>query len=222
MNPFRADGRSRWARQWARQRARPWADRLARPWARRRAGLAAVEFALLAPLLIVLFVATVEAVSYLRAWNRIEQAATSAAQAGSRIEVLNRDAVAGLFATAQAVADPNLAWTTDNSTSNTAVRARTVISVFSNLGSGNVPSWSCSRGANLTPRVAENATLPASFTIPRGQSVLVVEIINTTQPWLVMAASIFFGTRGPPEISAYAVVRPRSAELSSSPVGGCP
>jgi Flp pilus assembly protein TadG len=177
-----------------------------------------VEFALIAPIMIVLFVATAEAVTYLRAWNRIEQAATSAAQAGSRVEVLNRDAVAGLFATAQAVADPNVAWTTTA----TAVRARTVISVVSNPTSGNVVSWSCSRGdGNLAPRVAGTGTLPASFTIPRGQSVLVVEIINTTRPWLLMAAPIFFGTAGPPNIRAYTVVRPRSAELSSL-TGGCP
>jgi Flp pilus assembly protein TadG len=177
-----------------------------------------VEFALLAPLLIVLFVATAEAVSYLRAWNRIELAATSAAQAGSRAEVLNRDAVAGLFATAQAVADPNLAWTTTAGT----VRARTVISVVSNPTNGNVVSWSCSRGdGTLTPRVAGTGTLPASFTIPRGQSVLIVEIINTTRPWLVMAGPLFFGSAGPPNIRAYTVARPRSTELSNLN-GGCP
>lgn len=183
-----------------------------------RAGNAAVEFALVAPMLIILFVATAEAVSYLRMWNRIEQAATSAAQAGSRVEVLNQSAVAGLFATAQAVADPYLAWT---STPN-LIRARTVISVVSNPTNGNVVSWSCSRGdATLTPRVAGTGTLPASFTVPRGQSVLVVEIMNTARPWVVMAAPIFFGTAGPPNIRAYTVVRPRSAELSNL-TGGCP
>jgi Flp pilus assembly protein TadG len=203
MNPSPADGRSRWARRWA----------------QRRAGQTAVEFALIAPLMIVFFAATAEAVAYLRAWNRIEQAATSAAQAGSRVEVLNRDAVAGLFATAQAVADPNIAWTND---ATSTVRARTVISVVSNPTSGNIVSWTCSRGDNtLAPRVAGEGTLPASFTIPRGQSVLVVEIINTTRPWLVMAAPFFFGTAGPPNIRSYTVVRPRSTELASLS-GGCP
>lgn len=169
-------------------------------------------------MLIVLFVATAEAVTYLRMWNRIEQAATSAAQAGSRMEILNRSAVDGLFATAQAVADPYQAWTTTPS----LARARTVISVVSNPTNGNVVSWSCSRGdTTLSTRVAGNAALPASFTVPRGQSVLVVEIVNTTVPWKIMAASMFFGTSGPPNVRAYTVVRPRSTELTTL-TGGCP
>jgi Flp pilus assembly protein TadG len=184
-----------------------------------RAGNAAVEFALIAPLLITLFVATAEAVTYLRMWSRIEQAATSAAQAGSRVEVLDRNAVEGLFATAQVVADPYQAWTVTPS----LIRARTVISVVSNPTSGNTVSWSCSRGdTTLTTRVAGAAgTLPASFTVPRGQSVLVVEIVNTSVPWLIMAAPIFFGTSGPPGVRAYTVVRPRSTELTNL-TGGCP
>jgi Flp pilus assembly protein TadG len=196
-------------------------QRRARQWERRRAGMAAVEFALIAPMLLALFIATAEVVSYLRTWNRIEQAATSAAQAGSRVEVLNREAVAGLFETAQAVADPNIAWTAANASAN-AVRARTVISVVSNPNSGNVVSWTCSRGDSTLPTsVAGAAALPANFTIPRGQSVLVVEIVNSTKPWLIMAGSFFFGTSGTPEIRAYSVVRPRSAELASLS-GGCP
>ncbi len=194
------------------------AERRGRAVGRSRTGNATVEFALIAPVLLVLFIATAEAVNYLRLWYRIEQAATSAAQAGSRLEVLNRNAVEGLFATAQAVADPFPAW----NVTPTQVRARTVISVVSNPQNGNEVAWTCSRGdTTLAARVAGTSNLPASFTVPPGQSVLVVEIVNTGVPWLIMAAPIFFGTRGPPNIRAYTVVRPRSAELRSL-TGGCP
>lgn len=165
-----------------------------------------------------MFVATAEAVSYLRVWYRLEQAAASAAQAASRVEVLNTSAVSGLFEAARAVAEPYTAW----NTSTTGARARTVISAISNPTNGNVLSWSCSRGdSTLSPNVAGRAALPAGFNVPRGQSVVVVEIINATSPWRLMAHPIFFGSQGPSPMRAYAIVRPRAAELSAL-TGGCP
>jgi hypothetical protein len=46
-------------------------------------------------------------------------------------------------------------------------------------------------------------------------------LINAATPWSVMAAPIFFGTAGPGPVRSYAIVRPRTAALTS--VGGaCP
>lgn len=183
-----------------------------------RAGVAALEFGLILPVLVVMFIATAEAVSYLRVWYRLEQAAASAAQAASRTEVLNSAAVAGFFEAARSVADPYTAWNTGAS----GARARTVISAVSNPTNGNVLAWSCSRGdSTLTPNVAGRANLPTGFSVPRGQSVLVVEIINATSPWRIMASPLFFGSEGPAPLRTYAIVRPRAAELSTL-TGGCP
>lgn len=183
-----------------------------------RRGVAAVEFAIVLPALLVLFIATSEAVTYFRTWYRLEQAAGSAAAAGSRIQTLNTSAVSGVFEAARTVADPYAAW----NTSATLTRARTVVSAVSNPTNGNVVAWTCSRGdATLATTVAGSAVLPAGFTVPVGQTVLVVEIVNNTAPWIVMAGADFFGTAGPRPLHAYAIVRPRAVELTTLS-GGCP
>ncbi len=182
------------------------------------AGSAAVEFAIVAPFIIMFFAGAAETVSYLRIWYRLEQAAASAASAGARAETLNTAAVAGLFEAARVVAAPHSAW----SLAGGPGRARTVVSVVSNPTNGNVVSWTCSRGdSSLVSKVAGTATLPAAMTVPRGQSVLVVEIMNSSTPWMIMSASWLMNTRGPPLVRTHVIVRPRSAELSTL-TGGCP
>lgn len=183
-----------------------------------RAGFAAVEFALLVPFLLILFIGTAEAVSYLRAWYRLEHAAGSTANAGARVEVLNTGAVSGLFEAARAIADPYAAWTTGAATP----RARTVISAVTNPTNGNVVAWTCSRGdPSLAVQVAGSASIPAGLIVPRGQSILIVEIVNDTAPWLIMSGRRFFGTAGPRPLRAYAIARPRAAEVGTLS-GGCP
>lgn len=184
-----------------------------------RSGLAALEFGLLAPVILVLAIGTTEAVGFLRTWFRIEQATAATVSAASRLESINTAAVAGLFEVAKAVAEPYRAW---NSIPPDA-RARTVISVVSNPTTGNqVVAWSCSRGdSTLVARVAGTATLPANFAVPEGQSVLVVEIINATPPWRIMSAAVFLGAVGPTPLRAHAIHRPRSTELVTLS-GGCP
>ena len=185
-----------------------------------RGGVAAVEFALLLPFLIVMFVATAEVVLHIRTWFRLERTAAEVTNAGTQAEALTPADVAGLFNAAKAIAAPVLAWSTDAGTP----RARTVIGVVSGTAGGNVVSWYCSRGdAGLTNLIAGRATLPNGFQVPNGQSVMVTEIINSTTPWSVMAAAgpVFFGTAGPGPIRTYAIMRPRQAQLTS--IGGaCP
>lgn len=185
-----------------------------------RSGVAAVEFAILLPLLILLFVATAELVLHIRTWFRLERTAAEVTNAASQAGALTASDVAGLFDAAQAIAAPVLAW----SSSAGLPRARTIIGVVSGTAAGNVVSWSCSRGdAGLANLVAGKAALPNGFQVPAGQSVLVTEVINSATPWSIMsaAAPVFFGRVGPGPIRTYAIMRPRQAELTS--IGGaCP
>ena len=183
-----------------------------------RRGAAAVEFALLVPLLILLFGATAEIVIHIRTWFRLERTAAEMANVASQFDALAPADVAGLFDAAKAIAAPVLAWSNGTGTG----RARTMIGVVSGTASGNSLAWSCSRGdAGLTNLVAGKAALPNGFVVPSGQSVLVVEVINAATPWSVMAAPIFFGTAGPGPVRSYAIVRPRTAALTT--IGGaCP
>jgi Flp pilus assembly protein TadG len=183
-----------------------------------RRGTAAVEFALLVPLLILLFGGTAEIVIHIRTTFRLERTAAEVANVASQFDALAPADVAGLLDAAKAIAAPVLAWSNGTGTG----RARTMIGVVSGTAGGNSLTWSCSRGdAGLTNLVAGRAALPNGFVVPSGQSVLVVEVINAATPWSVMAAPIFFGTTGPGPVRTYAIVRPRSAPLTS--IGGtCP
>jgi Flp pilus assembly protein TadG len=185
-----------------------------------RRGAAAVEFALLVPLLIVLFIATAELVLYIRVRFRLERTAAEVANVGSQADQLTPSDVAGLFTAANSIAAPFLAWSSGASGS----QARTVIGVVSGTSTGNVLSWWCSRGnTSLTNLVAGQAALPNSFQVPNGQSVLVVEVVNSATPWSVMSGPkpVFFGTVGPGPVRTYAIMRPRQAQLAS--IGGaCP
>src|SRR4051812_42528589 len=185
-----------------------------------RRGAAAVEFALLVPLLIVFFAATAEIVIHIRTWFRLERTAAEVANVASQFDALTPGDVAGLFDAAKAIAAPVLAWFSGTSTG----RARTVISVVSGTAGGNSLAWTCSRGdAGLANLVAGKAALTNNFLVPSGQSVLVVEVINAATPWSIMAKAppVFFGTVGPGPVRTYAIVRPRTGSLTS--VGGaCP
>ena len=107
-----------------------------------RRGAAAVEFALLVPLLILLFGATAEIVIHIRTWFRLERTAAEVANVASQFDALAPADVAGLFDAAKAIAAPTLAWSNGTGTG----RARTVIGVVSGTASGNSLAWNCSRG----------------------------------------------------------------------------
>jgi Flp pilus assembly protein TadG len=185
-----------------------------------RRGAAAVEFALLVPLLILLFAATAETVLYIRTCFRLERTAAEVANVASQYDTLAPTDVAGLFDAAKAIAAPVLAWSTGTGTG----KARTVISVVSGAAGGNSVAWTCARGdSGLTAQVAGKAALPNNFLVPSGQSVRVVEGVNSVTPWSIMskAPPVFFGKPGAGPVRTYAIVRPRTGALTS--IGGaCP
>lgn len=185
-----------------------------------RRGAAAVEFALLVPLLILFFAATAEIVLYMRTWFRLERTAAEVANVASQAETLATADIAGLFEAARAVAAPVTAWSSGPGSG----RARTIIGVVAGTGGGNSVAWTCSRGdAGLANQVAGRAALPANFVVPNGQSVVVVEVVNAVTPWSIMANAppVFFGTVGPGPVRTYAILRPRMASLTTL-AGGCP
>ena len=183
-----------------------------------RRGAAAVEFALLVPLLLLLFGATAEIVIHIRTWFRLERTAAEVANVASQFDALATADLAGLFEAAKAIAAPVTAWSGGTGTG----RARTMIGVVSGTAGGNSAAWCYSRGdTGLVNLVAGKTALPNGFVVPSGQSVLVVEVINAATPWSIMAAPIFFGTVGPGPVRTYAIVRPRTAALTSIK-GACP
>ncbi len=189
---------------------------------RARRGTAAVEFALLLPFLMMLFIGVAELVTYMRAVHSLERAAAEVVGAAARLEQATQEDVRGLFDAANLIAAPIRAWTTAT-TPPPPDRARTFISVVTNRGSGNEVSWTCARGdTTQTARLiagTSSVTLPNGFVVPAGQTVIVVEIVNTRQAFAVFR--VLFGPQGPPAIRTYAIQRPRQAQLSTLSQG-CP
>lgn len=183
-----------------------------------RAGVAALEFALLAPVFALLLAGTAEVAMQLRAAYRLERTAAEVANLLSQQERVTPADVAGLFDAAREIARPLFAWS-----ASPGVRARTAIGVVRGTPQGNALAWTCLRGdASLQPRVAGRPDLPAGFVLAPGQTAVVVEVISTPAPWTLFAAGGGFvpGARGP--LHAHAVLRPRLASLDTIQGGGCP
>ena len=186
-----------------------------------RSGSAALEFAMLAPLVVVLMVAVAEVVTYLRAWHRLERTAAEIANIASQYQALVPADITTLFDAASTIATPWKAW---SSTGPATGRARMVIGVVNGTGAGNALAWTCSRGDTaLVNRIAGVTALPNNFVVPAGQTVLVVEVISGARAWSLMSATGFgfFGTTGPDPIRTYAIVRPRQAQINALG-GACP
>lgn len=181
------------------------------------AGNAAVEFALLVPLLGVLLAGTAEAAMYVRSWYRLERTAAEVANITSQFEVLRSADVATVFDAANAIAAPWRAW----SPASTSPRARIVMSVVSGTAGGNSLSWTCSRGAaGLPAEVAGRTALPNGLIVPPNQTVIVVEVISEEKRWRLVTDSIL-GAAADTPIRTYAILRPRLSSLNVV-TGGCP
>jgi Flp pilus assembly protein TadG len=190
-----------------------------------RAGFASLEFALMLPAMLVLFVAVAETLLYMRTWYRLDRTAMEIANITSQYETMTTAVVGQLFDAANSIASPIPA---NSATGNASSRARTLIGVVSNTGSGNTLSWTCSRGDSSLPNtIAGQRALPNGLVVPSGQTLVVVEVINGTRPWqtLVRLATITKFLRievpDPGPIRTYALVRPRIGTLSALS-GGCP
>lgn len=72
-------------------------QRLARAFARARDGLAAVEFALIAPMMVVVLIGSVEIINMLQADRRLENAAASVADVISRDNSIDNTEMAGIL-----------------------------------------------------------------------------------------------------------------------------
>ncbi len=190
-----------------------------------RAGIASLEFAIMLPALLVLFVGVAEALLYMRTWYRLDRTAMEIANITSQYETMNTATISQLFDAANSIASPIMA---NSATGNASSRARTAIGVVSNTGAGNALSWTCYRGESTLPAtIAGRTTLPNGLVVPSGQTLVVVEVVNAARPWQILArlATITkflgFTVPDPGPIRTYAIVRPRTGTLSTL-TGGCP
>jgi Flp pilus assembly protein TadG len=151
-------------------------------------GIVAVEFALVAPVLILLALATTDLVQLLRSQLRLDAAAV---QLGQLVSQCNRITDSG---------DVNQFWTyaqrivgsLGTVTGANAQGAVIISAVYSPDGKKNTLAWQKKTGnaaqtssVGLTPGNA--ATITEGFVVPAGQTLLVTEVSLPQQPWVLSA-----------------------------------
>jgi hypothetical protein len=184
--------------------------RLIRRIGRDSRGIAAVELALVAPLLIGLLCGTVEVTRLVRSHFEAAQMAATVADVIARYETVTDASIQGIFGASSTVMGA------DDFTS----KGRVVLSSVTKAGANDAPvvSWQCLGGGKLAAtssvgRVGGAAQLPADMAIDGGDNVIVAEVFYRYQP-IFSLLPIAERT-----IQKTSVFRPRLGALTTAP--GC-
>jgi Flp pilus assembly protein TadG len=145
-----------------------------------RAGNVAVEFALAAPVLIMLMLASAELARFVILHQKMDRVATTISDLVSRAETINESEMADILAAAGEVAYPyDLA--------NLGVVI--VSSVTNPDGNGAIVAWQRSGGGSYsgTSHVGiegNDATLPTGFEVRQGETAIISEVYFDFEPFL--------------------------------------
>lgn len=140
--------------------------RRSRQFLRNRRGLAAVEFALIAPVMIVMFCGTVELSNAVDCNARVSQVSSTVADLVAQSTTVSTAGTTNIFAAANAILFPN-----------SITHAKIVVSSLVDDGNGHV-SVAWSDALNTSPRTAPPANIPDGL-IATGGSVIYAEVVYT-------------------------------------------
>ena len=145
-----------------------------------QSAVSAVEFALVAPVLLLLSLGTVEVGRFALLALKLQHAATTLADLATREEELSAATLDGLFAATRHVTAPF-----DLEGNGLVV----VTGVSAEDGEGATVSWQRSRGdlevESEVGSVGAAARLPAELTVDDGETVVSAEVFFRHQPWLL-------------------------------------
>lgn len=148
---------------------------------RDRAGFAAVEFALILPVLILFSMGLAEVGRFVLLSLKLQHAATTMADLAARDEQLTLAAVQSMFSATQHITRPfNMADDGVVVISSVGVVGNAPATVFwQQRGSGKLAT------ASSIGLAGANATLPGGFTLRDGETVIVAEALFHYRPWLM-------------------------------------
>jgi Flp pilus assembly protein TadG len=145
-----------------------------------RAGAVAVEFALAAPVLILLMLASVELARFVLLHQKMDRVATTISDLVARSETINESELADIFEAASEVSNPF-------DLTNLGV---VIVSAVTNLdGDGATIAWQRSGGGSYSASSelgaeGETPDLPADFEVREGESAIISEVYYDFTPFL--------------------------------------
>ncbi len=201
---------------------------------RDRRGVAALEFAIVLPVLILALFGIIDVASYVATANRLQRLATEVANIGSQFDgmrgcmaVSKGNEVGVLFLAAQEIAKPlSLPPPNEGAISVAGAAAAPVkqtpggVIVTSVVNTGNAQRIAWQAYSGVTPvnsrlvSAAGSLNLPEGFTLRPGDDTLFVEVFFTLQPYILSGDWMGIGN---PFVTAYAnaVFRPRLGALTN-------
>ena len=152
---------------------------------RDRRGVAAVEFAFIAPLLILLALATVDLVQFIRSQLRLDATAVQLGQLVSQCDSISNGDVQQFWNYAQQIIGSLGQVTGDSRTTPGAV----IISAVYSQNGANKLAWqvqtgNASQGSSVGGKIGGPAQIAENFTVPANQTLLVTEVYLPLQAWV--------------------------------------
>lgn len=167
--------------------------------------MAAVEFALVAPVLLVILLGVADLAAMIRAAWHMERAAGEVANVIAQLDSLAEGDFPTLFDVANRIAAPYDV---------TGQGGAIIITGLSGTAGGATVAWRRRAGADeMLSRFGTSGppVLPAGFTLPAGQTAVAVETYVRVSPWVL--AVNFLGDRTQ-TLAGFGLFRPRLASLS--------
>ena len=152
--------------------------------ARARRGIAAVEFALLAPFMVLIMLAGADLSLFMRTSMRLDQTATELCLTVSQYQNLYAGDFTGLFNASQTLAGTPPV---------TGLLGTTIITgIVNNAGKQTITWQQRSTQATFTSQfgtaVGSVPVLPYSYVLPTGGTLIAVEVFTNASPWVFSAS----------------------------------
>ncbi|MDX6750116.1 TadE/TadG family type IV pilus assembly protein (plasmid) [Geminicoccaceae bacterium 1502E] len=170
--------------------------------------MAALEFALTLPVLLMLLLGAVDAVILLRSSMRIDRSAAEVANLVSQYTALREADFPGIFDAARRIAEPLVV---------SGAEGAMIITVIANDGRQTTIAWQRRAGApEIRSEIGASGKprLPAGLELDDGQTAVLVEAFSTIVPF-ALSGRLLFGDISPVTLRGFAVFRPRVATLAT-------
>ncbi len=177
-----------------------------------RRGIAATEFALLAPVMLLLLLGAADLVTWMRGWLRLTQTASEVGQIiGQYTQLHEADFTGTFYPVAQNIAGTALVQCDPKNLANGNV----IISGITTSGGKPTVSWQRMWGSCIASPIGQQgkATLPTGYVPPDGAAVIAVEVWATQPAFVLSKAPGFMNGSGPSAIRSYVIVTTRNGVL---------